>query len=337
MAPWLRWMPVPSLLVAAALAALTALYVDLTPRVDERFFFSADSPAYREARAIERMFVGQQLLVVTAHAPDITTREYRQRVEALTEKLRRLRRVHNVSSLAAGPDGLEDVRESPLWRRLLLLPGAPATNLVLTVDDSDPRKLIEPVLRVLRASERPDFRLSLAGVPYVVDSIARNLKQDFRTFSLAAVGVFAVLMAVLFRSWAVLLGGLTACTAASLLTLLVQGALGGRIGLLTANLVTIAFVLTQSHIVFLTHNYRQERARHDSDAAALRCALRDTLQASAWCMVTTLLGFASLLAVAAQPLRELGHGGVLATLAAILCAYLVYPPFLLWGGPRPPP
>jgi predicted RND superfamily exporter protein len=54
-------------------------------------------------------------------------------------------------------------------------------------------------------------------------------------------------------------------------------------------------------------------------------------------MVAALLGFGSLLTVDAQPLRELGQGGTLATVSALLAAYLVYPAFLLWAAPPPVP
>ena len=330
----LRWLPVVSLALTALLGAATYAWVDLKPRVDERFFFAADSPAYREAHALSKRFSNQALLVVTAAADDLGTEAYRQRLEQLTRKLERLERVISVRSLAQGPDGLEDARQSPLWRRLLLLDEpATASNLVLVVDDRDPHALVESVLRVMRQLERPDFRLSLAGVPYVVDAIAQNLRDDFRKFSLAAVAIFGVLIALLFRSWTVLLGSLTASAAAAFGTLLVQHLLGGRIGLLTANLITIAFVLTQSHVVFMTNNWRQLRGRHGSPEDTLRHALRHTLTASTWCMVAALLGFGSLLVVDAQPLRELGSGGTIATLCALFAAYVIYPPFLLWGGP----
>jgi len=51
-------------------------------------------------------------------------------------------------------------------------------------------------------------------------------------------------------------------------------------------------------------------------------------------MVCASLGFASLLMVQAKPLRELGFGGVLGTILAFTCAYLMYPAFLRWAIPR---
>ena len=53
---------------------------------------------------------------------------------------------------------------------------------------------------------------------------------------------------------------------------------------------------------------------------------------SLWCAVTTLLGFLSLMFVSAEPLRQLGQGGVIGVLAALLCCYFIFPPFLYFSG-----
>ena len=51
-------------------------------------------------------------------------------------------------------------------------------------------------------------------------------------------------------------------------------------------------------------------------------------------MVCASLGFGSLLIVQAKPLRELGFSGVLGTIVAFVCAYVMYPSFLRWAVPR---
>ena len=59
-----------------------------------------------------------------------------------------------------------------------------------------------------------------------------------------------------------------------------------------------------------------------------------TFPASFWSMICASLGFGSLLIVQAKPLRELGFGGVLGSVVALICAYLMYPPFLRWAVPH---
>jgi predicted RND superfamily exporter protein len=131
---------------------------------------------------------------------------------------------------------------------------------------------------------------------------------------------------------------MTTCTSAVLLTLLLQSLFGKKIGILTVNLGTIVFVIALSHLVYMTFNWQTlaDRAhRLGKKAPDLAGDARSmTFPPSFWSMVCASLGFASLLIVQAKPLRELGFGGVLGTIVAFVCAYLMYPPFLRWAVPR---
>ena len=173
----------------------------------------------------------------------------------------------------------------------------------------------------------PDFGLTVSGAPYIVEMIRRNLLRDLKLFSLVAFAVFAAAVFILFRSFPILLGTLMACLNASMLTLVASAWLKIEIGPLTSNLSIIVFVLTLSHIIFITSNWEhihQNSRREDSAPQAVKM----TLLPSFWSMVTQLLGFMSLLFVKATPLRQLGISGLVGTLIAFGAAYLIYPAFL---------
>src|SRR5438309_5875438 len=168
--------------------------------------------------------------------------------------------------------------------------------------------------------------------------IRRSLTHDFWYFSLTAVVLFGLTMAAMFLSARVFLGMLATCASAVLLTLLLQSIFGRKIGILTVNLGTIVFVVALSHLVYMTFNWqtladRSHRLGKESPNLAAD-ARRMTFPPSFWSMVCASLGFASLLIVQAKPLRELGFGGVLGSVVALLCAYLMYPTFLRWAVPR---
>src|SRR5437667_3038689 len=186
--------------------------------------------------------------------------------------------------------------------------------------------------------DETDFRIHIAGPPYVVEMIRRSLAHDFWYFSLTAVVLFSLTMAAMFRSGRVFLGMLATCTSAVLLTLLLQQLFGKRIGILTVNLGTIVFVVAMSHLVYMTFNWQtlaDRRHRLGKESPDLGTdALRMTFPPSFWSMVCASLGFASLLIVQARPVRELGFSGVLGSIVAFACAYVMYPPFLRWAVPR---
>ena len=128
------------------------------------------------------------------------------------------------------------------------------------------------------------------------------------------------MVALLYRDPWLVAGILATCLAACAATLAALALSGLTIGVLSANIVTIVFVLTLSHLIYLTANRRR--------LGALRPALRVTGEASFWCMATTLAGFLSLLLASAEPLRELGKAGAVGTVIALAAAYTLYPPFL---------
>ncbi len=318
------------------LFGLVAAFVDLKPQVQSNFFFSSDDPKFQESAKIDKIFPSGSQLIVNVAAPSISSERYLAKVAQLTHALESIKTVNSVNSLANGPKDFEDAEKSPFWKRLLIAENGRSSNLVVFASDKDTQELIGHVEAIVKKFNAKDFQIEVAGAAMVAEMIRRNLKHDFHTFSLTSVLLFGVAMSVLFRSWKLTLGMLATCTSAVLLTLLVQSFFGERIGILTANLGTIVFVVTLSHLVYMTFNWQtlaaQEGEKENSNLGAK--AWRMTLPASFWSMICASLGFGSLLLVPAKPLRELGVGGTLGTVLALGCAYLMYPAFLDWAGPK---
>lgn len=323
------------LLVAAMAAALGAVVfrIDLTPRVESDFFFSTGDPAFQATERIEEMFPSRPQLIVSALAPDIRSDDYLDRVRRLSDDLAALPGVVAVQSLTHGPPTPAVVPESPIWRRLLLSENPNVSHLIVTVDDGG--GLMARVEEVLAGHDRPSFDLEVSGVPYVIELIRRYLMRDLRVFSASAMLVFGLVITVLYRSLPLVAGTLLSCVGACFLTLTALYLVGTPIGMLTANIATIVFVLTLSHTVFLTANWRRARPGLTPEDA-LATALYMTFTASFWCMVAALLGFGSLLLASAKPLRELGVSGVVGTVTAIVVAYGFYPVFLRAARSAPP-
>ena len=326
---WGHWL---FLALTVLLLGLVAFFVDLKPHVDENFFFSSHDPIAQESDKIDRMFGGDSQLILAVAAPDISSPNYLERLGRLTDQLNSMPSVDSVESLADGPKNEKDAEKSPFWTRLLIAENGRSSNVVLFVSTRDPQELVNRIEAVVAKFNANDFRIEIAGAPYVSEMIRRNLLHDFQVFSLTAFLLFGAVMLVLFRSLKLTLGMLVTCTNAVLATLLIQAAFGKRIGVLTANLGTIVFVIALSHLVYMTFNWDTLSRGHAGSGHLGSQARQMTLPASFWSMVCASLGFASLLIVPAKPLKELGVGGTLGAVVAFACAYLMYPAFLDWAG-----
>lgn len=312
-----------SLAIMAAGWVAVGLWVDLSPKVETDFFFSADDPQLRASVELGNRFSSAPQVVVRAEDRADDRKLYLEHIQSLTEALGAIEGASSVLSITT-----DNPTRSPLFGRILLTPDERATNLIVQTDGSDPEQLLPRLESVLEEHDTPDFGLVMSGVPVIVEQIRRNLFRDLVVFSLAALLLYGLLAGIVYRDGAIVVGTLTTCLSACAATLLLTQALGIQIGLLTANLITIVFVLTLSHIVFLTANWSRVKARSLPDDDAVGRAVSLTAEASFWSMTTTLLGFLSLLVASAKPLRELGVAGAIGAATAMAVAYGLYPTFL---------
>jgi predicted RND superfamily exporter protein len=323
--------------VTLLLFVLVALFVDLKPEVREDFFFSHKDPEFQQTAKIDKIFPGGSQMIVNVAGP-ISSARYLEKIGRLTREIEGLKGVTSADSLTEGPKDLEDAEKSAFWSRLLLADNRRSSNVVVFVsDEADSQELIARMEVIEQKLEAKDFHIQMAGAPYIAEMMRRSLKHDFEAFSLTSFLLFGVAMWVLFRSWRLTIGILATCSSAVLVTLLLQQLLKQKIGILTANLTTIIFVVTLSHLVYMTFNWQALAQGGDGakDAQGLGGkAWRMTLPASFWSMVSASLGFGSLLLVRAEPLKQLGLGGTVGTIIALVTAYLMYPPFLDWERPE---
>jgi predicted RND superfamily exporter protein len=328
---------------AALLGTLVFTVVDLEPKVEGDFFFSSDDPQLQVEERLTELYGAAPQVLIAVRTPDPFSREHLHHLHAFTRAIEALPGVGSVQSLTKGPvdaaetfevdpEELRDgVIESPFWRRLLLAPEESASIVVVRVAEGDAAPTVSGIDREMARFRRPDFELGASGVPYVAEQIRRGLARDVKTFSIAVIVAFSALVIALFRSIAVTVGTLVAALTACFATFLVRAVAGMETGILTPNLWTITFVLTFSHVVYLTASYWRGSQAGRRDALAE--ALRSTGPVSSWSLAANLLGFASLLLAPAKPLREFGLSGGIAALAAIACAYAIHPLFLRSAHP----
>lgn len=308
-------------------------FVDLRPEMSPDFFFSSNDPELAQSAAIHDLFPSDEFLIISVAGRDIFTPRYYARLKRFSEDLAKIHGITRLISVATGPEDVKAASESPFWRPLLIGEDNSATLIIAFVGANSPNGLIGEVEAASALFNDGDaFHIRLSGMPYIVEQIRRSLINDLQVFSTASLVIFAVILLIVFRSPLIALGSCVSGITAIFLTLLILQLLGQSIGILTANLSIIVFVLVQSQAIYLTANWRQVSDLGEVDA--VRHAVSQTFRASFWCMVTTLLGFAALLNVAAEPLSQLGAGGIVGSFAALLCCYLIYPAFLLFAVRR---
>ena len=318
-----------SLAIAAVGLGAVGVWVDLSPKVESDFFFSEDDPQLQASLELDRRYPRPAQVVVRTEDRAEDPEAYRERIGELTEAFSEVEGVTDVRSITT-----DNAVSSPLFSRILLTPDEAATNLILSVDAPDPELLLPRLEAVVERLSAPGLKVVMSGVPVIVEQIRRSLFRDLVVFSLVSLLLYGLLAALIYRNLRIAAGALTTCVSACAATLLLTHAMGIQIGLLTANLITIVFVLTLSHIVFLTANWRRAGTLGLASDERVARAVSLTLEPSFWSMATTLVGFLSLLVASARPLRELGIAGAIGAGTALTVAYTIFPSFLGRGAER---
>jgi predicted RND superfamily exporter protein len=333
---WSQWV---AFAVAVALGCALFFFVDLTPRVEADFFFSRNDPQAKKSASIEEEFGAAPQVFVAVRSRELVSRQYLVRLRELTVDLDKVKGVADARSITNGPEDSEKalerdpqevfqkLSESPFWSHLLLAPDRSASFVVLRLSGKDYPATVSGIDRVLKRHSRADFKLGASGVPYVGEHIRRELTRELQRFSIAAFVVFGVLVVILFRSAAVLVGTMVASLSAAFGTFIVRALAGLRTDILAPNLWTIAFVLTLSHVAYLATQW-QRKERELGHERAIEESMRIVGPGSAWSLVANLLGFASLMFVSAKPLQHFGISGAIAAVLAMICAFTLFPPFL---------
>ena len=277
------------LAIACGLFALVTTFVDLRPVVDENFFFSTSDPGIQQTKKIEHQFPSPPEVILTVSSRDISSSRYLGRIQKLAQRVRTIGGVSAVKSLAEGPKSFEDAIKSPFWSRLLIAPDRKASNVIIFMKGRHTERPIRKLEQIVHELDGRDFRIHIAGPPYVVEMLRRSLEHDFHYFTLTAIVLFGLTMTVLFRSVRLFVGMLCTCASAVLLTLLLQSLLGHKIGILTVNLGTIVFIVALSPLIYMTFNWqtladRAHRIGKESPDLALD-ARRMTFPPSLWSMV----------------------------------------------------
>jgi len=305
-----------------------AHFVNLQPQVDENFFFSSDDPQFQSEVLISTLFIRKDTQLIISATGDIHSPQYIEKIKDLSVALLALDRITSVNSLTHfGPSSLKDALKSPLWKRLIISDDKKSSNLIVLLDEAEIDVTVPKIKEIMEVFDSAKFRLRAAGLPYVLELLRRNLAQDLKVFSILAFIIFGLIIFKIFHSRYIVLGTLISCLNACMLTLMITHLKEIPMGLLTANLGTIVFVLTLSHIIFLTYSWKKIIATGTEDSPVQK-AVQRTFPASFWSMLTTLLGFLSLLSVPAKPLRDLGVAGAIGTIVAMIAAYGIFPPFL---------
>ncbi|QJR82302.1 MMPL family transporter [Alteromonas pelagimontana] len=191
------------------------------------------------------------------------------------------------------------------------------------------KKEIEQLTQISKQVE--DRANTYMGGSYVVGQhLIDIIKSDLTNFGLAISVVIALLLLFLYRSIKWVLFPLFSCAVSVLLTMGIFGFLDMRTTVISANFVALQLILTLAVMIHLIGAYREISRNNPAFSQRERviATLNDKLAPSFFAMLTTSVGFGSLIFSGLQPVVDFGWMMLVSMLVTISVSLLLFPALL---------
>jgi hypothetical protein len=194
-------------------------------------------------------------------------------------------------------------------------------------------------IREIMDRYRSGAKLFLGGIGMIADDMIRFVERDIRLFALGIAGALAVMLGLIFRRvrWVAL--PLVCCAASAVATIGLLGWLRWDVTVISCNFISLQFIIAMAISIHLVVRYRE---LHAGDPGASQRQL--VLEAArlkwppcAYAVLTTLVGFASLVACNMPPVVMLGWTMVVGLTVALAVTFLLLPAALVLLPKGPPP
>jgi uncharacterized membrane protein YdfJ with MMPL/SSD domain len=315
-----------AVVIAAVVLAIAAgaLGAGVADRLDP---YGADDPATESVKAADRLEEAgyrETGVVVLVDGVDVDSAAGRERIEALTERIRGDEDVAGVASFYT--TGSRD----------FVSRDGGSTYLAVHLSPTDDDEIQDAGERISAALEE-EPGVEVGGAAVAQQQANEQVEQDLRTAELYAFPILFLLSLLFFRSLVaaslpLVVGGLT--IVGTMLMLSVASELGS-ISIFALNLVIgLGLGLAIDYSLFIVSRYREEIAKTGPGLEAMRRTMATAGRTVLFSSLTVAGALASLLVFPQRFLYSMGIGGSLVALIAAAVALIALPAILALLGTR---
>lgn len=184
--------------------------------------------------------------------------------------------------------------------------------------------------RSILDSHRDQADLFLGGVPMITTDMVQFIRNDLSTFGVGVVLFILLSLLIIFRQprWAAI--SLACCGLASLWLTGLLGMLDWKVTVISSNYISLLLIITMSITIHLIVRYRE--FQQSNPMAEPRWLVRQTtlhmMRPSVYMILTTMVGFASLVISDIRPVMDFGWMMTFGIGMALLICYLLMPVLL---------
>ncbi|MEQ8258663.1 MAG: efflux RND transporter permease subunit [Alcanivorax sp.] len=193
-------------------------------------------------------------------------------------------------------------------------------------------------IRGIMDGYRDQAQLFLGGVPMIASDMIRFISSDLKVFGLGVLIFLVLTLFLIFRRprWVVV--PLACCAVTALVVTGWLGWMDWKVTVISSNYLSLLLIITMSITIHLTVRYRELHEENpDADQAWL---LKETaahmLRPSIYMVLTTMVGFSSLVISDIRPVIDFGWMMTIGIGVALVTCFLVFPALLAPLAPGRP-
>lgn len=357
--------------VVAVIAVITVFFALQLPKStldnDITRFLPEDHPSRLAFNRVSDIFGGQLAFVVAIESPygKIITPENIGLIRDLEEKLSALDIVEDVTCLTntdfidGTEEGMEVVPIIPedfsgasgeideivmrltdwdMYRKVLVSDDMKSTLIVIrTEKDSFAKQeaLYDQVTEILRAVDRPDLNIYLAGEPAVTVRISKNMRTDLAFLIPLVVIILCLSLYFSFRRLSGIVLPLLTVAISTIWTMGLIALLGFSLSIIATTIPVLMVAVGSAYGIHVLTHYLEglddagEGLTPEANEALVRGTIKSVWQPVFLAGLTTIAGFGSLAMSQIVPLRDFGIFTAFGVLSALIVALTLIPALLI--------
>lgn len=185
-------------------------------------------------------------------------------------------------------------------------------------------------IRGIMDGYRDQAQLFLGGVPMIASDMIRFISSDLKVFGLGVLIFLVLTLFLIFRRPRWVLVPLACCAVTALVVTGWLGWMDWKVTVISSNYLSLLLIITMSITIHLTVRYRELHEENpDADQAWL---LKETaahmLRPSIYMVLTTMVGFSSLVISDIRPVIDFGWMMTFGIGVALVTCFLLFPALL---------
>lgn len=196
-------------------------------------------------------------------------------------------------------------------------------------------KNIEHIRNIIKNHE-PNGKIFLGGVNMIASDAINFVKNDLYIYGFSLVFIFIFILWYIFRHIRWVIIPLVICFVSIISTGGVLGLFGWEVTVISSNFIALQLIITMSIVIHLIERYRELNIRY-KNASQYKLVVNTVLSKLVPCffaIITTVVGFASLVLSNIEPVINLGLMMSIGISISLILAFIIFPIILIIMGKR---